>query len=93
MERMPSGWVPIMTHGAHSLDAKQNPCSYSLFSRSRASGYDGGAVCWVPSPQVGDAAVCGLIWLVVAGLGRWLPRCARVAPAAFLTQWVSGLRA
>lgn len=64
-----------------------------LFRGSRASGWDGGAACWVPSPQVGDAAVCGLIWLVVAGLGRWLSRGARVAPApaAFLTPWVSGL--
>ena len=49
-------------------------------------------MCWGPSLQVGDAAVCGLIWLVVAGLGRWLSRCARAAPApaALLILWVSG---
>ena len=49
-------------------------------------------MCWGPSPQVGDAAVCGLIWLVVAGLGRWLSRCARAVPipATFLILWVSG---
>ena len=47
-------------------------------------------MCWGPSLRVGDAAVCGLIWLVVAGLGRWLSRCARAAPAACLILWVSG---
>ena len=30
MERMPSGWVPIITHRAHSLDARQKPAQLPL---------------------------------------------------------------